>query len=142
MKPNVIVMSHGNMAKEAVASAKMIVGDLLSASVVSMEAQDGLAGTKEKLEKAVEEFQEEPILVIADLYGGTPFNTAIMLAKTRPNTVVISGLNLNMLIEYSVTQIEDLQELADYLCEIGKQGILRPEISEDVTEEEDEIEVE
>lgn len=142
MKPNLIVMSHGNMAKEAVTSAKMIVGDLLLASVVSMEEQDGLAGTKDKLQKTIEGFQEEPVLVIVDLYGGTPFNTAIMLAKTRPNTMVISGLNLNMLIEYSVAQIEDLQELADYLCEIGKQGILQPEISEDAAEEEDEIEVE
>lgn len=138
MKPNIIVMSHGFMAKEAVASAKMIVGDILSAEAVCMEEADGLQGTRDKLTAAAAKYQEEPLLIIADLYGGTPFNTAVMLMKERANTMVIAGLNLNMLIEYSVSQIEDLQELACYLCDIGKQGILLPE----TTEDEDDIELE
>lgn len=137
MKPNLIVMSHGYMAKETVASASMIVGDILQASVVCMEEQDGLSGTQQKLEKTIQAFGDAPVLIIADLYGGTPFNTAVMIAQHRPNTTVISGLNLNMLIEYSVAQIEDLNELAAYLCNIGKQGILMP----DTSAEEDDIEL-
>lgn len=138
MKPNMIVMSHGYMAKETVASAKMIVGDILQAAVVCMEEQDGLSGTQQKLEKTLSLYENEPVLIIADLYGGTPFNTAVMAAKHRADTMVIAGLNLNMLIEYSVAQIEDLKELAAYLCDIGKQGILMPETADD---EDDDIEL-
>lgn len=48
MKPKLILMSHGRMAEETLASTQMIVGELADAAIVSMTAEDGLSGTQAK----------------------------------------------------------------------------------------------
>lgn len=123
MKPKFILMSHGHMAEETLNSAKMIAGDLVDADVVGMEAEDGLSGTQEKLSAVLDQLGDQQVLVIADLKGGTPCNAAMMELPTHPKMRVISGLNLAMVIEGACTQIEDVEELADYLKQIGKETV-------------------
>ncbi|MEI5994702.1 PTS sugar transporter subunit IIA [Candidatus Enterococcus mansonii] len=138
MKPKLILMSHGNMALETLQSAKMIVGELAVAEVVAMEATDGMSGTVEKLTTILEKMGNVPILIIADLKGGTPCNVAMMQMNNYQHLRVISGLNLAMVIEASVSPSEDVDELADYLCEIGKNAVEKIELPE--IEEDDEYE--
>lgn len=144
MKPKLIVTSHGHLAEEILKSASMIAGDVSDILTVSMEAEDGLEGTTEKMKKAFAQCADAPLVVIADLFGGTPFNVASMLAGNRAFTRVVSGMNLGMIIEYSVTGIEDENELADYLVQIGRQGVFtQPVLPEENSEtDEDEIDIE
>ncbi|WP_416324531.1 PTS sugar transporter subunit IIA [[Eubacterium] hominis] len=138
MKPNLIVTSHGNLASEVVKSASMIVGEVANVSTVCMAAEDGLEGTTVKMKDAISKYAGKPIVILADLFGGTPFNVAMMLSKQQSNVKVVSGLNLGMVVEYAVSQLEDETELAQYLCTIGKAGIVVPQ--ED--EEDDDLEIE
>lgn len=131
MKPKLIVMSHGNMALEAIQSASMIAGEIEGVYPISMEALDGLEGTVAKLNKVLEQLKDEKALIIADLFGGTPFNVANMACTKNANLRVISGLNLGMLIEYAFCGIEDLDELAAYMVNIGKQGVQLPMSDDD-----------
>lgn len=136
MKPKLILMSHGKMAAETVQSAKMIVGDLIEATVVSMTEVDGMSGTKDKLIKLLEPLGNDPVLIIADLKGGTPCNVALMQMNARPNLRVFSGLNLAMVIEAAVSPIEEIDELVDYLSDIGKNAVEKIELPELDDEEE------
>ena len=70
MKPKLILMSHGRMAEETLASTQMIVGELADAAIVSMTAEDGLSGTQAKLAAILKEAGNVPTLVLADLKGG------------------------------------------------------------------------
>ena len=137
MKPRLIVTSHGHLADEILKSASMIAGDMSDIISVCMEAEDGLDGTTVKMKEAFASCENQPLIVIADLFGGTPFNVASMLAGTRENTRVVSGMNLGMIIEYSVSGIEDVNELSEYLVSIGQQGVMSPAIEED-----DELDIE
>lgn len=130
MKPRLILMSHGNMAYETLQSAKMIVGDLISAEVISMNEQDGLFGTQQKLNQVLNKIETESILVIVDLKGGTPCNIAMMKLDEYPQMRVISGLNLAMVIEAAVSPFEDVDELALFLQEVGRNGVERITIPE------------
>lgn len=131
MKPRLIVTSHGHLAEEILKSAAMIAGDVGNIISVCMEADDGLEGTTAKMKEAFTECENEPVVIIADLFGGTPFNVANMLASARQDTRVLSGMNLGMIIEYSVSSIEDVNELCDYLISIGQQGITSPIMDDD-----------
>lgn len=131
MKPNLIITSHGNLASEILNSANMIVGDTSNIKTVCMAAEDGLEGTTKKMQEAITACGDSPIVIIADLYGGTPFNVAIIHAQKRNHIRVLSGLNLGMVIEYSVSALDDENELADYLCEVGKNGVIAPLIEDD-----------
>lgn len=135
MKPKLILMSHGNMAAEIVQSAKMIVGEI-EAAVVSMTEIDGMSGTTEKLTQLLTPMGNEPVLIVADLKGGTPCNVAMMQMSERPNLRVLSGLNLAMVIEAAVSPIEEIDELTEYLCRIGQNAVEKIELPELNEEEE------
>lgn len=131
MKPTLIITSHGNLASEILNSANMIVGDTSDIKTVCMAAEDGLEGTTRKMQEAIAACKDAPIVILADLYGGTPFNVAVISAQKREHIRVVSGLNLGMVIEYSVSQLENENELADYLCEVGKNGVIAPVLETD-----------
>ncbi len=134
MKPKLILMSHGHLALELSRSAQMIIGETEGLYTVSMLESDGLEGTQSKLNAVLEEIgPDAPVLVCADLLSGTPCNVAVQAMYQRPNLRVLTGLNLAMAIEYAVSDLEDVDELAAYLQEVGQTGVRlveRPQASE------------
>ena len=134
MKPRLILMSHGHLARELANSAKMIIGETEGLYTVSMLESDGLEGTQGKLSAVLAEIgPDAPVLVCADLLSGTPCNVAVQAMYQRPGLRVLTGLNLAMAIEYAVSDLEDVDELAAYLREVGQSGVRlveRPQASE------------
>lgn len=130
-KPQLILMSHGFMALEMLNSAKMIVGDVSEANVLSMAEADGLAGTTQKLEAILNKWDKnQEIIILTDLRGGTPCNVAMMKMQDYSNLKVLSGLNLGMLIEALMSPLVDVRELENYLLEIGRESVSKIELPE------------
>lgn len=127
MKPKIILMSHGNMAVETLASAQMIMGEV-DATALSMSAEEGSLGIAQKLSDLLAEYHEQPVLVIADLKGGTPCNVAMMQLSKYPKLRVLSGLNLAMVLEALISPLEDLDELCESLLAIGKEAVDKMEL--------------
>lgn len=136
MKISLILMSHGHMAEETLNSAKMIVGEVENVSIVQMEHDDGMEGVKEKLQNVLSSYSNKPVLIMADLYGGTPFNVAVILGKLREHTKIIAGFNLGMVIECLTSDETDIDKLVDYLIEEGKEAI------RSIEEDDDDIDIE
>ena len=133
MKHQVILMSHGSMAKETLNSAKMILGDALVYPVVSMQADDGIEGTLAKLEKILQKIPEkQPIVIIADLLGGTPANVAVLKSNSDPRIKVVTGLNLGMILE-SFFALED-PEIVTRLLDAGAKAVTQPQLENDEEE--------
>ncbi len=120
-----ILASHGNMARETLKSAEMIVGKIENAYALSMEASTGILGISTELEKLIEEIQPKlkHIVVIADLLGGTPCNVAIEKLIKRDDVTLLSGLNLNMVLEFTLSQYEDYGKLKNHIIKMGRDGI-------------------
>lgn len=131
MKPRLILLSHGHMAKETLESAKMVVGEIINAQALSMTAEEGIEGITQKLTTALNDIPEnESILIIADLLGGTPGNVAMIESAKHTNIEIITGMNLTMVLEYALSSIEDVQEMADFLIEVGHESIQKIEKKE------------
>ncbi|GEN94412.1 PTS sugar transporter subunit IIA [Pediococcus ethanolidurans] len=97
-----LLMSHGNMATETLKSAEMILGPINGAAAVGLQPNQG----PEDLQAAAEKFitdnpNQEPVVVIVDLLGGTPSNVVVRLIAAHPDLQVVSGLNLPMVINYA-----------------------------------------
>ncbi|TGA99751.1 PTS sugar transporter subunit IIA [Sporolactobacillus shoreae] len=124
MPVGIILVSHGNFAKEVLASAEMIIGEIENIQAVCMTMDDGSSGLKEKMEQALERFSNrEGVLIIADLPGGTPCNVASVLAQSSDGIAVMTGLNLAIVVEASVAGHKSLRDLTEYLVSIGKDSI-------------------
>jgi PTS system ascorbate-specific IIA component len=64
------------------------------------------------------------VLVLTDLYGATPHNIAQDVACAEPDTTVLSGLNLPMLLRIFNYPDDDLDTLASKAAEGGSRGIM------------------
>ena len=133
MKLGVVVVTHGQLATELVNSAEMIVGDLPHFAAVSIGWHDEVDRAKEEIGRAIERVQAsvgEPgsgdagggVLVLTDLFGGTPANLAVTFVS--PTVEVITGVNLPMLIKLARSPHQGgLLALAREMREVGQNAI-------------------
>ena len=129
MKLGVVVVTHGQLATELVNSAEMIVGDLPHFAAVSIgwhddvdRARDDIAQAIARVQGAGADGEGANVLVLTDMFGGTPTNLAVTYVS--PDVEVITGVNLPMLIKLARPQPGmDLQALAREMREHGRNAI-------------------
>jgi PTS system mannose-specific IIA component len=132
MKIGVVVVTHGQLATELVNSAEMIVGDLPHFAAVSIGWHDDVDHAREEIGRAIARVQasvgvdEEQgpagVLVLTDMFGGTPGNLAVTFVS--PHVEVITGVNLPMLIKLARPPRQaDLLTLAREMREDGRNAI-------------------
>ena len=132
MKVGVVVVTHGQLATELVNSAEMIVGDLPNFAAVSIGWHDDVEHAKEEIGRAIARVrgsigvqpEERPpgVLVLTDMFGGTPANLAVTFVSEHVE--VITGVNLPMLIKLARPQRQtELLTLAREMREDGRNAI-------------------
>ena len=95
----VIVVSHGSYAKGLVDTAQMIVGDQEDLVSFGLEPEDSVETLKDKIRENIEQTPEgEEILILTDLFYGSPFNTVVAL-MSEYDLYHITGINLPLMIE-------------------------------------------
>ena len=123
---NILIVSHGNVAKGFYDTAEMIMGEIEGVRAAGIQPGEGNRDFGAKLEKLADEiYCDDGLLVLADLYGGTPCNVSIMNLLNKYDKVqIISGLNLPILLEALGSRSFSLEEAKDNLIDIGKNGII------------------
>ena len=96
----IILASHGEFAEGIFQSGSMIFGDQANVKPCILKPSEGPQDIRKKMEDAIASFdQQDEILFLVDLWGGTPFNQASALKDGHDNWAIVTGLNLPMLIE-------------------------------------------
>jgi PTS system mannose-specific IIA component len=131
MKLGVVVVTHGQLAAELLNAAEMIVGDLPHFAAVSIGWHDDVDHAKEEIGRAITRVQGSAgdgddaaadVLVLTDMFGGTPANLAVTFVS--PQVEVITGVNLPMLIKLARAPKEtDLLTLARGMRDDGRNAI-------------------
>ncbi|HLF28900.1 MAG TPA: PTS fructose transporter subunit IIA [Anaerolineae bacterium] len=95
----VVIASHGGLARALLASTEMIVGAQEAVATVCLEPQDNLETFHAALSAAIDQTERgSGVLVLIDLFGGTPGHAAALCIRERERPIV-SGVNLPMLLE-------------------------------------------
>ena len=120
----VIVVTHGQLATELVNAAETIVGDLPRFAAVSIGWHDDTQDAREEIAQAIARVQQEKgVLILTDMFGGTPSNLA-MTFLGEDLVEVITGVNLPMLIKLSgLNEQADLLAVARDMREHGRNAI-------------------
>lgn len=93
-----VLASHGPLAQGLREAAEMIAGPQDAVAVVALSPAENLDEYQEKLRAAVEQVDRgNGALILVDLFGGSPGNTAAYLLG--PNVEAVTGVNLAMLLE-------------------------------------------
>jgi len=121
----VLIVTHGQLAQELVTSAEMIVGEVShSITPVSIGWHDDVNQVHDEIERAIRAAdQGQGVLILTDMFGGTPSNIALsFLEKNRVE--IVTGVNLPMVIKLaSQTEIKDLHSFAQAVCEQGRKNV-------------------
>jgi len=120
----VILVTHPNLGEEFIRSAELICGKMPSLGTVSIDTQKGVEELRKEIAGAIQSVDSgSGVLILTDMFGGTPSNMS--LAFLREGRVeVVTGLNLPMLIKISnCREGRTLQELAKMVKEAGQRNI-------------------
>ena len=118
------MVSHGQLAHELLAAAEMIVGEISHIQAVSIGWHDDVNDAHNEIERRIAEVEKgSGVLILTDMFGGTPSNIAFSFHD--PGRVdVITGVNLPMIIKIaSQKEGEEIQSLARSVYEQGRTSI-------------------
>jgi len=121
----VVLVTHGGLAAEFVATLEHIVGEPIErVAIVSIGPDDDMAlRRKELLEKVAAVDDGSGVVVLTDMFGGTPSNLAISILETG-KVEVVAGVNLPMLIKLaSVRDTMAIDAAAEAAKEAARKNI-------------------
>ncbi len=121
-----VIVSHGQLANELLAAAEQVVGELSHISAVSIGWHDNVEAAQAEIERAIKGVTSgNGVLLLTDMFGGTPTNISAMFIK-EGEVEVITGVNLPMVIKLASQKSEiSLEEMAEIVEVQGKQSIYR-----------------
>jgi len=119
-----VIVTHGHLAGELLAAAEMIIGPVSFITAVSIGWHDDVDAARDEVQRAITRVSKGAgVLLLTDMFGGTPTNIASMFLD-EGNVEVVTGVNLPMVIKLATQQTNiSLVETARRVCDLGKQGI-------------------
>lgn len=133
----IILASHGNFAEGIFQSGSMIFGEQENVKTVTLMPSEGPDDVKAKMKEAIASLNDqEEVLFLVDLWGGTPFNQVNSLFEAHKDKwAIVAGMNLPMLIEAYASRLSmnTAREIAKHILRTAKEGVkVRPEELESV----------
>ena len=93
-----VLVTHGRLASELVVAMEHVVGPQERIAPICIGPDDDMEARRKDIAAAIAEVDDgEGVIILTDLFGGTPSNLAISLLE-RGRVEVIAGINLPMLI--------------------------------------------
>jgi PTS system mannose-specific IIA component len=120
----VVIVTHGRLAREFRAALEHVVGPQEQFETISIGPDDDLDLRRNDMMEALARVDGgKGVIVLTDMFGGTPSNLAIS-AMDRDNVEVIAGVNLPMLVKLaSVRGESSLEEAITQAQEAGRKYI-------------------
>ncbi len=119
----IVVVSHGRLAEELLNATRTIVGaEPPSMVAVSIGWGDEVQAAQEAIERAIAAVdQGQGVLVLTDMFGGTPTNLSLPFLSDQVE--IVTGVNLPMLIKLHSHRKGSLGDVARMVCAQGKEAI-------------------
>jgi PTS system mannose-specific IIA component len=119
----VLIITHGNLGGELILAAEMIKGKFTGVIPISVDSEKGVEDIKKEITSAIKKVDKgEGVLILTDLFGGTPSNIALSFLK-EGKIEVVTGVNLPMLLKLEIRKEKSLNELAYFLKDYGRKNI-------------------
>lgn len=141
----IIVTGHGRFSEGMLSSLTMIAGNTEALIGVNFLESESTEDLDKNLLNAYTELRKtcDGVIIVCDLYGGSPFKSAAMLSVEQENISVLAGINLASCLELIFARLPETsaQTLADIMLEKDTNRLIKfaMPIRVDKTEEEDGI---
>ena len=119
----IVLVTHGNLAREFIAALEHVVGPQQCVSAVCIGADDDMERRRaEILESAKACDTGAGVIVLTDMFGGTPSNLALSIME-QAGVEVLAGVNLPMLVKLASLRGRPIAEVVCMAQEAGRKYI-------------------
>lgn len=116
----VLITTHGNLGDELIKSAELIRGPLSNIQHICVDQAKDVEDLKKEISNAIKKLDKgKGVLVLTDLFGGTPSNISLSFMK-EGKVEVLTGVNLPMVLKLS--EVKEEMTLRDFACLIKNYG--------------------
>ncbi|MDA0237250.1 MAG: PTS fructose transporter subunit IIA [Proteobacteria bacterium] len=122
----IILITHGSLGRSLIDCAQYVIGyPLKNIAAVSIDVDDSIESIyKKAIEKISKIDDGAGVLVLTDMYGGSPSHITKKLLQ-KNNIYGISGVNLPMLIRVLTYREKDLKTLVSKAITGGNEGVMQ-----------------
>lgn len=119
-----VVVTHGRLAEEFLSAAEHVVGPQENVRAVSIGPDDDMEKRRQDILEAAKSVDSgQGVIILTDMFGGTPSNLAISIME-KANAEVVAGVNLPMLIKLASARNDgNLEEATKAAHEAGRKYI-------------------
>lgn len=119
----IVIVAHGGLAAEYLAAMEHVVGHKPGTRAISISRGDDREAKQAEIRLAVNEVDDgSGVVVVTDLFGGTPSNLAINACESGARKVIY-GANLPLLVQLAKSRHLPLDDSARCACEAGRKYI-------------------
>lgn len=141
MKTAIIIATHGAAAEPLLNTTQMIVGQQDNVRTVTFLPGENVDTLVTKFGHILQTLdQKDGVIFLVDIYAGSPFNAASLLAVAKDNWDVVTGVNIPMLVNLFLERdsVDSYSQLIDIAKEMAKEGVksLKQSLENNNTEEE------
>ncbi len=119
-----VLVTHGRLGEEFILALEHVVGKQTQLKAVSIGPEDDMTERRSEILETVKAIDDgNGVIVLTDMFGGTPSNLAISIME-HAKVEVVSGINLPMLIKLASSRTtETLRNAAVQAQDAGKKYI-------------------
>ena len=119
----IVLVTHGNLAREFLAALEHVLGPQQYISAVCIGAADDMQRRRQEILENVRACDNgEGVIVLTDMFGGTPSNLAISIMD-QAGVEVLAGINLPMLVKLASVRTQPIAEAARIAQDAGRKYI-------------------
>lgn len=127
----IVIVAHGGLAREYLAAIEHVIGAQSGIRAVAIQADHDRAAKELEICKAADEVdQGDGVVLVTDLYGGSPSNLSLMACRPGDRRILY-GANLPMLIKLAKSRKKSVPEAVRAALEAGKKYIDTQNVSPD-----------
>lgn len=120
----IVLVTHGNLGDEFKGAVEHVVGPQQNFHVVCIGPEDDMEERrKDILARVAEADDGAGVIVVTDMFGGTPSNLSISVMEPG-HIEILAGMNLPMLIKLAkIRENNSMSEALNQACEAGRKYI-------------------
>ncbi len=116
----IVIVAHGGLAAEYLSAMEHVVGHKPGTRAISISRGDDREAKQAEIRLAVNEVDDgDGVVLVTDLFGGTPSNLAVNACESGARKVIY-GANLPLLVKLAKSRHLPLDDSAKCACEAGR----------------------
>jgi mannose PTS system EIIA component len=119
-----VIVTHGRLAEEFIHAMEHVVGKQAQVEAINIGPDDRMDSRRNDIAASVARVDSgEGVIILTDMFGGTPSNLAISLLQ-EGKVEVVAGLNLPMLVKLARIRVDcNLHKAAAAAQDAGRKYI-------------------